>query len=129
MRGWLALAWLLLVLALAAQQVDFWRGSRIDSDVMALLPGASGDPLLQAANARMADAGTRQVIVLLSAGGWPATRDASTAFAASIAGDGWLVPASGEAPLDEALEFYGPFRRGMLTPAQRRQMQDQDPCV
>ncbi len=123
--AWLAWAWLAVVLALAVQQIGFWRASRIDSDVMALLPGATGDPLLAAANARMADAGTRQVVVLLSAADWTATRAGAVAFVASLRRDGVLVPAADAVDLDDALAFYAPFRRGVLTPAQRERLSSQ----
>ena len=61
-RPWLAWLWLAAVLALAVQQVGFWREARLDSDVMALLPGAASDPLLDAASQRMADAAGESVV-------------------------------------------------------------------
>ena len=45
--AWLVLAWLLVVGALAWQQAGFWREGRLDSDVLALLPGAHEDPRLR----------------------------------------------------------------------------------
>ena len=43
---WLAWAWLVVVLALGLQQVMFWRAPAIDTDIMALLPGATEDARL-----------------------------------------------------------------------------------
>ncbi|RZA14632.1 MAG: hypothetical protein EOP93_18295, partial [Lysobacteraceae bacterium] len=81
-RAWRALAWLwlALVLALAVQQVQFWRKPAIDTDVMALLPGSGEDARLAAANKRLADAVTGELVVLLSADDWMATRAAANAF-------------------------------------------------
>ena len=52
-RRWRGLSqiWVLLVLALIVQQVQFWRAPQLDTDVMALLPGEAQDPLLALASA------------------------------------------------------------------------------
>lgn len=127
-RPWLAWLWLAAVLALAVQQVGFWREARLDSDVMALLPGAASDPLLDAASQRMADAATRQVVVLLSADDWAATRRAADAFAAALPDDGPLrAIADDDAGFDAALAFYTPFRRALLTHEQRAQLESTPP--
>ena len=47
-RGWRWLAWLWLavVLALGVHQLRFWSESRLESDIMALLPQDAHDPVL-----------------------------------------------------------------------------------
>jgi predicted exporter len=125
----LALAWLLAVAALGAHQVGFWREARLDSDVMALLPGEGDDALLQAANHRIADAATRQVVVLLGSRDWHRSRQAAEAFLAALAAqDDLLRPiASQDDALSAAVDFYAPNRRGLLTPAQREQLRTTPP--
>src|SRR5690606_28068221 len=111
--------WLAVVLALAWQQVGFWREARLDSDVMALLPGVADDALLAAASARMADAATRPVIVLLSAGDWPRTAAAAAAARTALETDGTLQVVGDDASVAAAaVDFYGSYRHGLLTPAQ-----------
>jgi predicted exporter len=120
----LALAWLLAVAALGVHQVGFWREARLDSDVMALLPGEGDDALLQAANGRIAGAATRQVVVLLGSEDWNRSRTAAEAFLAALAAqDDLLEPIAGQdEALAAAVDFYAPHRRALLTPAQREQL-------
>lgn len=122
----LAWAWLLIVAALAVHQAGFWRAARLDSDVMALLPGETDDALLQATNARLSEGATRQVVVLVGAPDWAATRRAAEAFEASVAGAAspLAVVAGDEDALSGALAFYAGHRQGLLTPAQRAQLDD-----
>ncbi|KFN47114.1 MMPL family transporter [Arenimonas metalli] len=122
----LAWAWLLAVAALAVHQADFWREARLDSDVMALLPGEIDDALLKAANARLAAGATQQVVVLVGAPDWAATRRAAEAFGARVMGSGspFAVVAASEDALEGALAFYAGHRQGLLTPAQRAQLDD-----
>lgn len=115
-RGWkwLALAWWLAVLALAWQQAGFWREGRLDSNVFALLPGGA-DPRLDAAYSRLADATAQQVVVLVSAPTWDATRRAATAFDREVieAADGRLRrPTSAQ---DADVAALAPYRHGLLT--------------
>ncbi|HEU0153714.1 MAG TPA: MMPL family transporter [Arenimonas sp.] len=128
-RGrWNALAWgwLLVVAALAVHQAGFWREARLDSDVMALLPGETDDALLRAANARLAGGATRQVVVLVGAEDWPRTQRAADAFIAALDDAGSPVTRlrGDDASLREALSLYEAHRRGLLTPAQRAQLED-----
>lgn len=118
---WLAWAWLLAMLALGLQQARFWQHPAIDTDVMALLPGSGEDARLAAANQRLADAVTGDVVVLLSAGDWEHTRTAATAFADAIAQGKTLQPIGGDdaGALSAALAFYAPHRQGLLTAQQR----------
>ena len=64
---WLAWAWLLAVLAIGVHQWRFWHESRIESDVLALLPQDADDRVLDDATRRIADASARQFVVLLGA--------------------------------------------------------------
>ena len=56
LRGWrwLALAWLLVLVAVAWHHVRFWQAPRIDSDILALLPMDAGDPAVADATRRIA---------------------------------------------------------------------------
>ena len=124
--AWLGLAWLLVVLALAWQQAGFWREGRLDSNVFALLPGGQ-DTRLEAASERLAAATAQQLVVLVSAPDWAQTRRAAEAFEAH-----WL-PATADRlrPLPPAraedIAGLAPYRRGLLTRAQARELRDADP--
>lgn len=122
----LAWAWLLCVAALAVHQAAFWREARLDSDVLALLPGETGDVLLEAANERLSAGATRQVVVLVGAPDWTRTRTAAQAFAAALAGPESPLVAAPQADeaLAGAMTLYADHRRGLLTPAQRAQLDD-----
>ncbi|HPW12438.1 MAG TPA: MMPL family transporter, partial [Thermomonas sp.] len=126
---WLAWAWLLAVLALGLQQVMFWRAPAIDTDIMALLPGATEDARLAAANLRLSEAVTGDVVVLLSARDWPTTRDAAHAFARTIGSGKGLRPA-GENNADSmstAIAAFAPHRQALLTPTQREWLRSATP--
>ena len=118
---WLAWAWLGAVLVLAMQQLVFWRAPAIDTDIMALLPGSTEDARLAAANQRLADAVTGDVVVLLSAPDWIDTQAAAKAFAQAISRSKTLQPAAenNDDALAGAIAFHAPHRQGLLTPAQR----------
>ena len=126
---WLAWAWLLAVLALGLQQARFWQHPAIDTDVMALLPGSGEDARLAAANQRLADAVTGDVVVLLSAGDWAKTQAAAKAFNHDIARGTVLQVAGGDdaGALSAALAFYAPHRQGLLTAQQREWLRTATP--
>lgn len=129
LRGWrwLGVAWLLVLVAVGWHQVGFWQQPRIDSDVLALLPEA-GDPLLSDVTRRIADASSRQVVVMLgatSAGSALRARDAFRRHVAAAAGGATLPLVEGESPEDwfgQARGFYAPYRDRLLTAAQREQL-------
>ncbi|MEG3048825.1 MAG: hypothetical protein RR792_01370, partial [Thermomonas sp.] len=126
---WLAWAWLVAVLALGVQQVAFWRAPAIDTDIMALLPGAAEDARLAAANKHLADAVTGDVVVLLAASDWERTRDAVEAFAKTVA-TGKALRSVGDDDADalaKAIAFHAPHRQGLLTPAQRTWLRNATP--
>ncbi|HCL43964.1 MAG TPA: hypothetical protein DIC54_06860, partial [Pseudomonas sp.] len=129
---WLGIAWLLLLLALGAQQWHLWsQQSRIDTDILALLPQDAHDRLLSDVTRRIADGSSRQVVVLLGSKDSAAAKRAQAAFAAAMAKDAdhaLLVPSGSiEGWFDEARAFYAPYRDRLLTPAQREQLQGSEP--
>lgn len=125
--AWLAWVWLALVLALAVQQVRFWRAPRLDSDVMALLPIEARDPLLSLANQRLVDGATRQVVVLVGSADWARSRAAAEAFSHTVdASKVFAAQAGDDAGAAAALDFYRPYRDRLLTAAQRATLQRAD---
>jgi predicted exporter len=119
---WPAWLWLALMLALAVQQVAFWRAPRLDSDVLALLPAEQRDPLAAVAGERAAAAMTRQVVVLLSAADWGATRRAVEVYSSRLAApESGLIRAADDGAGD-ALAFFAPHRDRLLTQAQRDEL-------
>ena len=85
-RGWrwLALAWLLALVAVAWHQVRFWQAPRIDSDILALLPMDAGDPAVADATRRIAGNSARDVVVMLDAVDTEAALRARDAFEAAV---------------------------------------------
>ncbi|PSD26852.1 hypothetical protein C7E18_11955, partial [Stenotrophomonas maltophilia] len=85
---WLGIAWLVLLLVLGAQQWRLWsQQSRIDTDILALLPQDAHDRLLSDVTRRIADGSSRQVVVLLGSKDGAAAKRAQAAFAAAMAAD------------------------------------------
>lgn len=124
---WLALAWLVAVAALAWQQAGFWREGRLDSDVLALLPGAHEDPRLAQANARLADGGTRQLVVLLGHADWATLRRGAEAFGLALRDEPRLSPLDDDATADAAMSTYAPYQRALLTREQRERLSQATP--
>ena len=129
---WLGIAWLLVLVVLGAQQWHLWsQQSRIDTDILALLPQDAHDRLLSDVTRRIADGSSRQVVVLLGGKDGAAAKRAQAAFAAAMAKDAdhaLLVPSGSiEGWFDEARAFYAPYRDRLLTPAQREQLQGSEP--
>ncbi len=129
---WLGIAWLLVLLVMGMQQWRLWsQQSRIDTDILALLPQDAHDRLLSDVTRRIADGSSRQVVVLLGSTDGTAAKRAQAAFAKAMASDadsGLLVPSGSiEGWFDEARAFYAPYRDRLLTPAQREQLQQAEP--
>jgi predicted exporter len=125
--AWAAWLWLALVVALAVQQIDFWRSPRLDSDVMALLPGEARDPLLSVANQHIVDGATRQVVVLIGSSDWSRSRAAAEAFSRSLLQSKVAKSrAESDSGLAAATDFYRPYRDRLLTAAQRERLQQGD---
>lgn len=129
---WLGLLWLLLLLALGAQQWRLWsEQSRIDTDILALLPQDAHDRLLSDVTRRIADGSARQVAILLGSTDGDAARRAQAAFAGAMARDaeGGLLRPSGsiEGWFEQARDFYAPYRDRLLTAEQRAQLRHAEP--
>ncbi len=129
LRAWrgLALAWLVLLLALAIQQVGQWRSAPpIDTDILAMLPQDASDRLLSDVTRRIADSGSREIVVLLGSPDAEAAQRAGKTFAAALAADpdsGLLRPAGAlQGWFEQARAFYAPYRDRLLTPAQRERL-------
>ncbi|MGH8045488.1 MAG: MMPL family transporter, partial [Stenotrophomonas sp.] len=128
---WLAIAWLLVLVGLGVQQWQLWsKESRIDTDILALLPQDAHDRLLSDVTRRIADANSRQVVVLLGSADAAQTKAAEAAFRKEMTverGSAPLVQESGsiEGWFDEARAFYAPYRDRLLTDQQRQRLQDE----
>ena len=128
-HGWLpalaAVLWLLFVLAVAVHQWHFWRGGRLDADVLALLPTDEQAPELGVATRRLADRASRQIVVLLGAPQWADAQQAARAWRSALRAQPTpLNEAAGVDPAGVAgsIAFYRPWRDRLLTPAQREQL-------
>ena len=125
-RRWPAWLWALCVLALCYQQADFWRQSRLDSDVMALLPGERHDAMLTAANLQIADSATKQVVVLIGSHDFERSKLAAAAFIKAVPAQLMLPATADETGSTTALDFYRPHRGALLTAAQRQELAHAD---
>lgn len=132
-RRWLAWLWLALTLAVVVHQWHFWRGGRIDTDVMALLPGATRSAEADRVLRGMLDATSREVVVLVGAADWREARAAARRFQGAVAAQAagqvrGLEPVDrlSAFPLEAALTFYRPFRARLLTDAQRERLTHAD---
>ncbi|WP_368563819.1 MMPL family transporter [Pseudoxanthomonas sp. UTMC 1351] len=125
---WLGLAWLLAVVAVGFHQWHFWQQSRIDSDVLALLPQDADDRVVADATRRIADASARQMVVLLGADTPERAKAAEAAFRGrldDLQKDDQLPfeeSESAESWFDTAREFYAPYRNRVLTAEQRSRL-------
>ncbi len=127
----LALVWLLLVLAVTAHNAWLWTGDRLklETDVLAMLPQDDREPEVAEVTRTLADAGARRIVVLVGADSAAASQRAGDAYAASLA----------DAPIDvryriedetasDWLDFFTPYRRGLLSTAQRDQLASTPPA-
>lgn len=130
---WLALAWLFVVIAVGWHQWRFWQASRIDSDVLAMLPQEADQRELSDVSRRIADAGARQMVVLLGASTPEQAQRAEAAFVAKLGELQASAPAAvpfarSESTRDwfaQAQGFYAPYRDRLLTDAQRETLQQE----
>ena len=133
LRGWrwLALAWLLVLVAVAWHQWRFWQVPRIDSDVLALLPQEAGDPTVADATRRIAENSSRDVVVMLGAEDAESALKARQAFAAALATPAaQAMLATTGSPEDwfaQARDALAPHRDRLLTPAQREALATTSP--
>ncbi|KFL37848.1 MMPL family transporter [Arenimonas donghaensis] len=128
-RAWagLALLWLLAVAGLAWQQTGFWQAARLDSDVLALLPGAAEDGRVALANQRLAQGSTRQIVVLLGHDDWAPLQRGAKAFASRLQDEPRLQALPPDAAVGDAMAAYAPYQRGLLTRDQRQRLLDEEP--
>ena len=121
------LAWLWLAFALGVLGHNVWLWARpaavLDSDVLAMLPRDEQRPSVTQATQAMADAGARRVVVLLGSQDAQRARNAGDAFAASLQGALTLRYRVAENQQLEWLQFYAPYRQGLLAPDQRHMLQ------
>ena len=129
---WLAVAWLVVLVVLGVQQVGQWRHQPpIDTDILALLPQDAHDRLLSDVTRRIADANSRDVVVLLGSIDSATALRARAAFADALAKDpesGLLQPADTlDDWFEQARTFYAPYRDRLLTATQREALQQTAP--
>ncbi|WP_262389927.1 MMPL family transporter [Cupriavidus campinensis] len=113
-----------------AHQVQFWRGSRLDTDVMALLPTSERTAAADRVLRRLADSVAQEVVVLVGSPDWARTRAAAQRFSQATAQGGTLlqpVDKIAAFDFDKALDFYRPWSDHLLTDAQRQQLQQGNP--
>lgn len=96
--------------------------SRVDSDLFALLPHNERDPLVETATARLAQQGERQLVILIG------HREAGTAASAARrylerTTHLPLRPRTVAGELANVRDFYQPYRLGLLTAADRYQLE------
>jgi len=121
-----ALAWLLVVLAVAGHQWHFWQQNRVDTDVLALLPLNEQAPDVARATQQLSEQLSRQVVVLLGTAQWADSRQAAQVFRHSLARQQRAPlreePLAQQASMRSALDFYQPWRQALLTPQQREHL-------
>lgn len=126
-RGWTvaAVLWLVVVLAVICHQWRFWQQGRIDMDVLALLPHDEQAPAADLAMRKLADAVSRQVVVMVGAPDWTQAREAGRVLTGVLAQAKVplvLQDAAQAGALTAALDFYRPWRDRLLTPGQQQQL-------
>jgi len=121
MPRWITLLFALSVCAVAVHQWQFWRDARLDANVLALLPEAEQDPLLRAANARLAELGEHSVVVLVGAADFATAKRAAAAAREVLLRDVNVLVAvdEGGSTVAAMIEFLAPWRDRLLTRAQR----------
>ncbi|HTD28312.1 MAG TPA: MMPL family transporter [Xanthomonadaceae bacterium] len=122
---WPAWLWAAMVLALCLQQMNFWRHTRPDTDVIALLPGVKQDAMLAAANQRIVEGATQQVVVLIGSPDFERAKSTAEVFLKSVPVR-LLKPVTADETGDAALDFYAPHRGSLLTSEQRNQLAHAD---
>jgi predicted exporter len=131
-RQRLAWAWLLVVALLLGHNAWLWLVQRAtpDTDILALLPSARHDDIVQRAFAHMVDSAQQKVVVLVGDRDWEQARKAADAYQAVIAKQPDLLQAmpGDAAQLQDAwLATFDHSRLMLLTAAQRRKLQNDSP--
>ncbi|GGP26739.1 MMPL family transporter [Silvimonas amylolytica] len=119
----LAGLWLLIVLALGLALLFSGLGQRIDTDMFALLPRDQRNPMAETALQSLAQHGERHLVFMLGSTDPDRAAAAARAFAQDIA----PLPLTAQ-PLGETLSaisnFYAPYRRNLLSPADATALQE-----
>jgi predicted exporter len=117
-----AILWALVVLAVGVHQVSFWRAAQLDTDVLALLPENEQAPEVDAATRKLADEAGRQVVLLVGAQDWPSAQQAADEATRVLeqAADVLEPAVVDTSALEQAVDFYRPYRDRLLTPSQRQ---------
>lgn len=132
LQGWLAAAWLLVVLLLAGHNAWHWLVQRAspDTDILALLPSARNDVVLQRAFTHMVDSAQQKVVVLVGDRDWERAQQGADAYLSSLSPHtAWLAPMAGDTTQMQAqwLEVFGGSRTLLLTDEQRAQLASATP--
>ena len=101
--------------------------SKIDSDLFALLPHDERDPLAETALARLSQRGERQLVILVGHRDQDAAIRAAQDYSQRLASLPLRTPAALSGDLTALREFYRPYRPGLLTSADQRQLASQTP--
>lgn len=128
----LAALWLLVVLLLAGHNAWLWLGQRAspDTDILALLPAARNDALLQRAFSHMVDSAQQKVVVLVGQRDWDQATRAADAYSAALRGhDALIAPMAGDAGQmqQQWLQALDGSRALLLTDTQRAQLRSNTP--
>ncbi len=128
MRRVLPWLWLGCLVVVAVHQWQFWRGARLDANVLALLPTEEQDALQHAAVERLSELGERRVVVLVGAPDAASARRAAAAAQQVLLTDASSLRGADErlpdpAALARALQ---PWRDRLLTSAQRNELATAD---
>lgn len=130
----LAWLWLLVVALLLGHNAWLWLVQRVtpDTDILALLPSAQHDDVVQQAFTHMVDSAQQKVVVLVGDADWEQARKAAAAYEAVLAQQ--PQPPLLQAQAGDAAQLQGAWlssfdhsRLQLLTAAQRRQLQDNSP--
>jgi predicted exporter len=124
---WLAWLWLVLVVLLSAHTLWLTAGGHlaVDTDVLAMLPQNRQDPALQQVTQKLADAGSRRIVVLIGGQDWQTARAAADRFANRLQQSRTALKISYRTSDEQAgawLAFFSPYRDRLLTAEQRNRL-------
>jgi predicted exporter len=126
---WRAAAWAfgaVVLFAAGALALQLVRGLHYDTSLLALLPKDAQRPLVSLAVDRMADAGSRQTVLLVGAADPAVAARAADAAAKALEGQEGVDRVTARIEGDVvglARDFYLPYRYQLLTPAQRARLE------
>ncbi len=124
---WLAVAWLLVVLAIIGHNLWLWTSSRLqlDTDVLAMLPQNERDSTVQTATRQLTDSASRRIVVLVGGGDWATARGAADAYEQALSNTN--APVKVRYRVDDAMatrlvDFFKPWRAQLLNADLRHQL-------